>query len=103
MDTKSLLVAVFAATVLTLSACATDSRRSAGQVIEDQAIETRVKAALIDSPDVAAAKVEVETYKGVVQLSGPVDSQKEATAAVAAARTVPGVVSVKNDLRVKPR
>src|SRR5262245_12067574 len=49
MNTKPLLAAVIAGT-LTLSACATDSHRSAGQVIGDQVIETRVKAALIDSP-----------------------------------------------------
>jgi hyperosmotically inducible protein len=100
---SSLLAVVAAAATLALAACATDTQRSAGQVIQDQAIETHVKAALIDAPDVAAGKVEVETYKGVVQLTGVVASQKEADAAAAAAKKVPGVVSVKNELRVQPR
>jgi hyperosmotically inducible protein len=101
MKVTTTFAAVMAATSLTLAACATDTQRSAGQVIQDQAIETHVKSALIADPDVAAAKVEVETYKGVVQLTGTVGSQKEADAAVTAAKKVPGVTSVKNELRVR--
>jgi osmotically-inducible protein OsmY len=87
-----------------LAACASDPQsRSFGQVVEDQTLETRVKVALIDDPAVSAGRVEVETYKGVVQLSGTVGSEKEADAAVAAAKRVSGVTSVKNDLRVSAR
>ena len=104
MRTTNLRAALLAAAALGLGACASDPQsRSFGQVIEDQTLETRVKVALIDDPTVSAGQVEVETYKGVVQLSGTVGSQKEADAAVAAAKRVSGVASVKNDLRVGPR
>lgn len=87
-----------------LAGCAQpESRRSTGQVIDDAAITARVKAALIDAPDVKAGDINVETNRGVVQLSGFVDSQNMSDRAVASAQRVPGVRSVKNDMRVKPR
>jgi osmotically-inducible protein OsmY len=99
-----MFAALLATAALGFAACSSDPQsRSFGQVIEDQTLETRVKAALIDDPGVKAGRVEVETYKGVVQLSGTVGSQKEADAAVAAAKRVSGVTSVKNDLRVSAR
>ena len=78
------------------------SRESTGEYIDDAAITTRVKAALIDDPQVKAREVNVETSRGVVQLSGFVGKSGDAERAVEIARKIPGVKSVKNDIRVKP-
>jgi hyperosmotically inducible protein len=60
-----------------------------------------VKAAILDDPTLKVAEINVETFKGVVQLSGFVSSQTAANRAVAVARGVKGVVSVKSDMRIK--
>ena len=98
---RTALAAVLVA--LFLQACApSPTRTSLGEFVDDSTITTRVKAALIDDPAVRAAQVNVETYRGVVQLSGFVDSESAARQASNVARKIPGVQSVKNDLRVKP-
>jgi hyperosmotically inducible periplasmic protein len=98
---KLILAAAFAA--MTLAGCAgTPTSRSTGQQIDDASITARVKTALIEAPDVKARQINVETYNGVVQLSGFVDSDEMAARAVSQAKRVPGVRSVKNDIRVKP-
>lgn len=74
---------------------------STGQYIDDTVITSRVKTALVGDPATKASQVNVETYKGVVQLSGFVESQAMATKAVEVARSVKGVASVKNDMRVR--
>ena len=101
---KALLVALVLATGLSgLAACApTPTRQGTGEYIDDAAVTARVKVALAEDPAVSAAQVNVETYRGVVQLSGFVDADADARRAVEVARKVPGVRSVKNDLRVKP-
>jgi hyperosmotically inducible protein len=86
-----------------LQACtSTESRRSTGETVDDSAITAQVKTALLSDPDVKGTDVKVETYRGVVQLSGFVDSAQEAQKAVALAEKVPGVREVKNDIRLKP-
>lgn len=104
IDTKTLLIAAMTALTLpALTACSpTPTRQAAGEYIDDATITTRVKSAMVKDPEVSAMEVNVETYRGVVQLSGFVDSEKDARRAVDLARHVPGVQSVKNDLRVKP-
>lgn len=98
-----MLTAAVAVLALPLAACApTRSRESAGEYIDDATITTRVKAALIDDPEVKAREVNVETSRGVVQLSGFVGEAGDAARAVAIAQKVPGVKSVKNDIRTKP-
>lgn len=99
-----LAVAVMTALTLTgLSACSpTPTRSSAGEYIDDTTITTRVKLALANDPSVKASQVNVETYRGVVQLSGFVDSEANIKRAAEVARAVPGVQSVRNDLRIKP-
>lgn len=102
---KTLLVAsmVAIASLSGLTACSTSGRHeSASQYMDDATITTKVKAALAKDPDVKAYQVNVETYKGVVQLSGFVDSQANVHKAGQVAQTVSGVRSVKNDVRVKP-
>jgi len=85
-----------------LSACApSGTHRGTGQVIDDAAITTRVKAAFAADPEVKATQVQVETYKGTVQLSGFVDSPDSAARAARLAREVPGVKEVRNSMSVK--
>ena len=93
------------ATAAGLGACAsskTDNPRDAGQFTEDAAITAKVKSAIASDVGArTAANVNVDTYKGVVQLTGFVDSQDQAQRAVASAQKVGGVKSVKSDLRLK--
>jgi osmotically-inducible protein OsmY len=94
--------ALLAALVLTTAACAGGrTQESTGQYFDDAAITTKVKTAIFNDPNLKANEIAVETYKGVVQLSGFVASQSEATRAVEVARSVAGVKSVKNDIHLK--
>lgn len=87
---------------LSFGACAMFSgRETTGQYVDDTTITTKVKAQIFDDPALKVLQVNVETMKGVVQLSGFVDSKQSETKAVSIARNVKGVVSVKNDLVVK--
>lgn len=95
--------ALFASIVfLSLVACApTATREGTGEYIDDALITTKVKAALAADPNVKATEVNVETFKGDVQLSGFVSSPDSISRAVAIARGVAGVRGVKNSLVVK--
>lgn len=98
------IAAIFAAAALGLSACASDdgSRRGAGEFTSDAALTAKVKTAIAtDVGAGTAANINVQTYKGEVQLSGFVDSQDQAQRAVQAARGVDGVRVVRNDVRVR--
>ena len=82
--------------------CAGDrTTRSTGQAIDDSAITTKVKSALIADPEVKGTQMQVEVYRGVVQLSGFVDRPVDAQRAVAVARSVEGVKEVRNNLILK--
>jgi osmotically-inducible protein OsmY len=70
-------------------------------MIDDSVITTKVKAAFVEDKTVAAMNINVETYKGTVQLSGFANSASEMSRAVEIARSVNGVKSVKNDIRLK--
>ncbi|HSI21622.1 MAG TPA: BON domain-containing protein [Methylophilaceae bacterium] len=96
--------AIFLAFTLisTLGCESTSERRSAGEYVDDTMITAKVKKAIIDEPTLKAAEINVETYNGVVQLSGFVSSKDDIRTAVEVARGVKGVTSVKNDMRVKP-
>lgn len=97
-----LATVLFAASALTLSGCAsTGSATGAGQYIDDTVITAKVKASIFNEPTLKASEINVETYKGDVQLSGFVADPGDASKAVAIARGVKGVGSVKNDVRVK--
>lgn len=87
-----------------LSACASSpNERSTGQVVDDSSLTARVKTALARDTSLGTAMdVHVTTYRGVVQLSGFVDSQATAQRAEAVAKGVDGVRSVENDLRLAP-
>lgn len=90
--------------VVSLLGCAaTPERASTGQYVDDTVITTKVKAAIFEDQALKALQISVETYKGVVQLSGFVDTELSVKKAGEVAGKVPGVVSVKNDLVVKPK
>ncbi|MEX0624194.1 BON domain-containing protein [Saccharospirillum sp.] len=88
--------------ITTVIGCAGSStQESTGEYIDDAWITTKVKASLVEDPDVKALEVNVETFKGVVQLSGFVESQEAMDQAVIIARSIEGVVSVKNNMTIK--
>jgi osmotically-inducible protein OsmY len=97
------LSAVFlAATLATVVGCSsTPQKEGTGQYFDDSVITAKVKAAIFDEPTTKSAEINVETFKGVVQLSGFVSSQAAANKAVELARGVSGVKGVTNDMRLK--
>ncbi len=84
---------------MSLLGCASD--RGIGQRVDDQTIETKVKAALLGAPDVSGTAISVEVRNGEVQLSGFVKSQAEAQRAIELARRVDGVTRVLNKMSVR--
>ena len=76
-------------------------QESTGEYVDDSVITTKVKAQLANDDFLKSFEISVETYKGTVQLSGFVDSQKSVDKAGEIARSVKGVKSVKNNLNVK--
>lgn len=99
---QKLLAACLALTLLTLAGCAgSATSRSTGTYIDDKTISTKVKAELAADSITSALNIEVETYDGVVQLSGFVDKPQTIARAGRIARGVPGVKAVKNDLNVR--
>ncbi len=96
----SALLAAIAFTAV--AGCAsTRTQESTGQYIDDTAITTNVKAAIFSDPALKSAEINVETFKGRVQLSGFVSSKANMDQAVTLARNVGGVTSVGNDMRLK--
>jgi hyperosmotically inducible periplasmic protein len=101
-----ILNAALAAIAVALSGCASDTppetRRTTGEFTSDAALTARVKSAIAtDVGARTAAAINIETYRGVVQLTGFVNSPDQAERAEAAAKKVDGVRSVKNDVRIK--
>ncbi|MFO7579354.1 BON domain-containing protein [Nitrosomonas halophila] len=97
-------LSAFFLTVLMVSflGCASaPGQRGTGDYIDDSVITTKVKAAIFNEPSLSTYEINVETFQGRVQLSGFVGSQAEINRAVEVARSVKGVQSVKNDMRVK--
>lgn len=84
-----------------LGCASTPKKAGTGEYIDDSVITTKVKAAILDEPTLKVMQINVETFKGEVQLSGFVDSAKSVQKAGEVARGVKGVKSVKNSLIVK--
>ncbi|MEK6201005.1 MAG: BON domain-containing protein [Desulfobulbaceae bacterium] len=83
-------------------ACASTSKKEGtGEYIDDTVITTKVKAVIFNEPTLKSSEINVETFKGVVQLSGFVNSQTDISKAVDLARSVKGVKSVKNNMHLK--
>jgi len=97
------LSAIFVAvTLVSAAGCASTSKQEGtGEYVDDTVLTTKVKAAIFGDPNLKSAEINVETFKGVVQLSGFVTSQAAVNRAVELARGVSGVKSVKNDMRIK--
>ena len=92
----------FAVLLASLLGCASTAKHEGtGEYVDDSVITAKVKAAIFNEPSLKSAEINVETFKGVVQLSGFVSSSSEISKAAEVARGVPGVKSVKNDMRVK--
>jgi len=90
------------ALMLSALGCASTSKQSStGEYFDDSLITTKVKTAILNEPSLKVTQINVETYKNVVQLSGFVDSSASMDKAVAVARSVQGVSSVKNDMRLR--
>lgn len=99
---KYLSAMFLALTLVTAVGCSsTPKQAGTGEYIDDTVITTKVKAAILNEPSLKVGEINVETFKGVVQLSGFVAQQADISKAVQVARGVSGVKSVKNDLRLK--
>jgi osmotically-inducible protein OsmY len=91
-----------ALTLLTAVGCASSQKQEGtSEYVDDSVITTKVKAAILNEPTLSSAEINVETFKGVVQLSGFVSDHADLNKAVEVARGVEGVKSVKNDMRLK--
>ena len=103
MKTLQSLPALLGALMLaaTVGCASTPTAESTGEYIDDTALTANVKAVMVNQPELNASEINVETYKGTVQLSGFVSSQADIDKAVAAARSINGVKSVTNDMRLK--
>jgi hyperosmotically inducible protein len=107
LSRRRVLNAVLATTAAAvLSACASErqpeTRRTTGEFTNDAALTAKVKSAIATNVGArTAAAINIETYRGVVQLTGFVASREQAERAEAAAKKVEGVKSVKNDVRIK--
>lgn len=99
---KLLSTSVFVAMLLAMAGCAsTATSSSTGEYIDDTVITTKVKAAIFNEEGLSSREISVETFKGVVQLSGFVSSQSDIGTAIRLAQGVNGVQSVVNSMVVR--
>jgi osmotically-inducible protein OsmY len=99
---KKISAAFAALAMATALGCASTSKsEGTGEYFDDTVITTKVKSAILEEPTLKSAEINVETFKGVVQLSGFVTSKENVDLAMSTARGVKGVSSVKNDMRIK--
>lgn len=103
MTIKPLLLATFLAVtaISSISCASTRTSEGTGEYVDDTVITAKVKAAFLAEEGLKVAEINVETFKGVVQLSGFVNSRSDADRAISLARGISGVSSVKDDMRIK--
>ncbi|MFY8116729.1 MAG: BON domain-containing protein [Roseateles sp.] len=95
-------LALLLVSTLAFAACASGPRREgSGEYVDDTVITTKIKAAVFNDASLKSAEINVETFKGRVQLSGFVGSQADIQRALELAGQVPGVKSVVNDMKLK--
>ena len=100
--TRKLATIAAALLMVTALGCASTAKQEGtGEYVDDTVITGKVKAAILGESTLKSAEINVETFKGVVQLSGFVSSAANESTAVKVASGVAGVKSVKNDMRVK--
>jgi osmotically-inducible protein OsmY len=97
----SILVLAAAALTSVVGCTSTPTQESTGQYLDDTAITNRVKTAIFNDASLKSAEINVETFKGVVQLSGFVNSAADIQNAVRLVQSISGVRSVRNDMRLK--
>jgi osmotically-inducible protein OsmY len=99
---KCIATFIVAIMLTAIVGCASTAKQEGtGEYVDDTVITTKVKAAIFNEPTLKSAEINVETFKGVVQLSGFVSSQANMIKAVEVTRGVNGVKSVKDDMRLK--
>jgi hyperosmotically inducible protein len=103
MTIKPLVLATLlaVAAVSGIGCASTRTSEGTGEYVDDTIITTKVKSAFLGEKGLKVAEINVETFKGVVQLSGFINSRADADRAVALARGISGVTSVKDDMRIK--
>jgi osmotically-inducible protein OsmY len=88
--------------LVSLLGCASTAKQEGtGEYFDDTVITTKVKAAILNEPTLKVFQINVETFRGVVQLSGFVSSSDQVSKAAEVTRGVAGVTSVKNDIRLR--
>ncbi|MBX9916501.1 MAG: BON domain-containing protein [Nitrosomonas sp.] len=88
--------------LLTVMGCgSTQKQEGTGEYLDDTVITTKVKAAILNEPTLKSAEINVETFKGAVQLSGFVSSSASINKAIEVAKGVAGVKSVRNSMQLK--
>lgn len=93
---------IFAMVLASLLGCASSpTQEGTGEYVDDTVITAKVKSAILEEPSLKSAEINVETFKGIVQLSGFVSSAAAERKAAEVARSIKGVKSVKNDMRLK--
>jgi hypothetical protein len=95
------LTGILAVSWFTFGCAGSRTSDSTGQYVDDTAITTKVKSALLGDEAVKSFEIKVETFKGVVQLSGFVDTEDQRAAATRDAMAVGGVKDVKDNLTLK--
>src|SRR5262245_56467452 len=99
---KGFVSAVLMVVAVAVGACAsTRTTKSAGEQVDDSVTRGRVKSALIAEPTTKAHQIDVETFKGTVQLNGFVDSSASKERASQVAKNTKGVTAVRNNLTVR--
>ena len=98
---RLLLVACALSFVFVTGCASTAKQEGTGEYVDDSVITTKVKTAILSDSQLKVLQINVETFKGVVQLSGFVDSKAMMDHAVEVTRGVSGVKSVKNDMRLR--
>lgn len=101
-QTHKIAAALFTVALLGTTGCApTRTQEGTGEYVDDSVITTKVKASIFNEPSLKSTEINVETFKGQVQLSGFVAQPEDIAKAGEIARGVKGVTEVKNDIRVK--
>lgn len=99
---RRLALLSFAVAATVFAGCAsTRTQEGTGEYVDDIIITSKVKAMVLDEPSLKSSEINVETFKGRVQLSGFVNSRSDIDKAESIARSVKGVSSVANDMRLK--
>lgn len=97
----SLVLAAVLATTSVLSSAATAPKQGTGEYIDDTVVTTKVKAAVFNEPTLKSTEINVETFKGMVQLSGFVRSETDIKKAIEVTSAIKGVTAVTSVMTVK--